>query len=292
MTRRKNLIKILTVIIIILGVGLWFVRVARANHWTEFRDGNSYTAVPLAEGWDGLSRGGYASAVSVVQGGQIDFYISTDKLTYDLQIYHEGATRQLKQTVTGLSGVEYSCAEGYNPPGCNWPVAYTFTVPTDWPSGIYTVEIPTTSTTQYMVFWVREDNPGSTSKILLLSVVNTYQAYTNFGGKSVYDVDSSNSQRAFKVSFNRPFKTSGQGDFDLEKGLVVWAANKGYTMEYATDYDLHFNSTLLNPYQVLVLVGHSEYWSWAMRQGVKDFLNNGGRLINLSGNTIVVANSL
>ncbi|MCP4710555.1 MAG: hypothetical protein GY869_18180, partial [Planctomycetes bacterium] len=183
-------------------------------------------------------------------------------------------------------GTAYGCAEGYNPPGCGWPVAHTLNVPAGWPSGIYTVEIPTTSANRYIVFWVREDNPGSTAEILFLSSANTYQAYTNFGGKSTYDIDSSDLTRTSKVSFNRPFRAYGLGDFDLEQGLAAWIENEGYALEYAANYDLHFNANLLDAYEILVLVGHSEYWSWDMRQRVKTFLNNGGRLINLSGNTM------
>ncbi|MCP4709740.1 MAG: hypothetical protein GY869_14045, partial [Planctomycetes bacterium] len=192
--RNNYLTKILAITTIVMGIGLLIIRIdstsddseyARqyAKHAScpgechgskEFRD-DGY-AGSSTDGWDGDSRGGYASSVSVLQGGSIDFHISTNLSTYDLKIYREGATRQLMTTISGLTGpgTAYSCEEGYNPPGCGWPVAHTLNVPASWPSGAYTVEIPTTSDNRYIVFWVREDDPGSTANILFLAAANTY----------------------------------------------------------------------------------------------------------------------
>ncbi|MDX1523790.1 MAG: hypothetical protein R3264_19340, partial [Anaerolineae bacterium] len=72
--------------------------------------------------------GGYASTLSVTQGATIEFYISTDTPTYDLEIWREGPSRQLMKTVSNQTGVTYSCDGGYAS-GCGWPVAYTLNVP-------------------------------------------------------------------------------------------------------------------------------------------------------------------
>ncbi len=228
--------------------------------------------------------GGYTNQLSVDQGTDIDFHISTDQSTYNLTIWREGATRQLMKTVTGLSGVEHDCTDGYDD-GCGWPVSYTLSVPTSWPSGIYTVDIPTSYGTQYIIFWVRENNPGSTSSMLFLSSVNTYNAYNRYGGQSLYNDDQGN--RSHKVSFNRPFRFDGLGEFERwEKQFVTWGEGAGYTFEYGTTAELEFTPNLLDDYDVMIIAGHSEYWSWPMRQAVKDFVSNGGRFINLSGNTM------
>ncbi len=232
------------------------------------------------------SVGVYASQVSGEAGDSIAFHISTDVPTYTLKIWREGATRQLMKSVHNIPGSEHGCEDGYSPPGCNWPAAYTLTIPSNWTSGPYTVEIPTFGKgTQKTIFWVREDHLGSTSKVIFLSAVNTYQAYTFFGGKSVYDFNSTDGP-ANKVSFNRPYRNSGLGDFKLERPLIVWAENNSYTMEYAAESDLEVDGDLLDNYEVVIIAGHSEYWSWNMRQRLKAFINDGGRLINLSGNTM------
>ena len=99
--------------------------------------------------------GGYASRLSVAQGDLIDFHISTDVPLFDLIIWREGPSRRLMTTIIGLNGGEYDCTAGYAT-GCGWPVASTFQIPLDWPSGIYTVDIPTAVNTQHIIFWVRQ----------------------------------------------------------------------------------------------------------------------------------------
>jgi len=236
--------------------------------------------------WDGISVGGYTSRPSVAQGESIGFYISTDLPTYNLKIYREGGTRTLMTTIPNLTGVKYECLGGYAI-GCGWPVAVNFQVPASWPSGFYTVEIPTTAKgNQFAIFWVREDSPGSASTVLYLASVNGYQATSNFGGKSFFDLSSDSNLRSSVLSFDRPYGSNGRGNWPLEQDLVVWAEAKGYTLEYATTYDMEYTTGLLDPYQVVVLGGYGDYWSWSMRQQVKAFLGRGGRLINLSGKTM------
>ncbi|MEM7346453.1 MAG: PKD domain-containing protein, partial [Chloroflexota bacterium] len=251
-------------------------------------DGIAYRR-PSTALWDGLSVGGYASKLSVEQGDSINFHVSTEETDYTMTVWKEGATRQLVYTTPSLTGTQYGCTEGYLPPGCEWPVAYTLSIPSDWPSGAYTVEIPTISKgTQYIIFWVREDNPGSTSSVLFLSSVNTFNAYTSFGGKSVYNRASTNNEYSPKVSFNRPFRFNGVGEYERfkEPDLITWAENLGYTFEYATNYDLEFEPDLLSNYEVVIIGGHSEYWSRPARDQVRTFINTGGRFMNLSGNTM------
>jgi hypothetical protein len=244
----------------------------------------------LGAAWDGASVGGYASKLSVSQGGKIDLHVSTDIPRYSITIWREGAERQLMKTVPDLLGGQYDCTNRYEI-GCGWPVAYSLWVPHSWPSGIYTVDIPTSiKGTMHVVFSVRERDPGTTSPILFLSSTNTLNAYSPFGGRSLYGDSASHTKRAFKVSFDRPMKSIGPlnsiATFEHEKNFASWAEQEGYSMEYATTSDLEFLPNLLNHYQVVVIAYHSEYWSWAMRHRLKTFIDKGGRFINLSGNTM------
>lgn len=236
--------------------------------------------------WDGASLGGYASKISVVQGGEISFHISTDVSPYTITIWHEGKKRRRVAKITGLKGCKYDCRGKYDS-GCGWPLAYTLEVPPTWPTGVYTVDIPTESHgKQHIVFWVRAKEPGSTSNMLFLSSVNTYHAYNNYGGKSLYTGNSTNGKKAFKVSFDRPFMNDGLGYLAKEQRFMSWADEQGYVLEYATTYDLEVIPDLLDPYDVVVIAFHSEYWTWAARQRLKKFIERGGRLVNLSGNTM------
>jgi hypothetical protein len=66
----------------------------------------------------------------------------------------------------------------------------------------------------------------------------------------------------------------------------VWLENNGYAYDVISDLDLHTTPGILKNYQTVILPGHSEYWSIPAYNGVKSYLNNGGNLIVLSGNTM------
>ncbi len=230
------------------------------------------------------SGGGYPSKVSVAPGESLNFHISNGRSSaYSLSVYREGATRQLMGTIPNVQTQNYGC-NGKAATGCGWPVAASFTVPIDWPTGVYTVDIPRASGGHYQtLFFVREKNPGA-ARILFLTSVNTFHAYNEFGGGSLYDGDAPKLQ---KVSFDRPYGGNGLGHFDRwERYFVEWAEAAGYPVAYATTYDLEFLPNLLTPYDVVVIAGHSEYWTWHMRQRVKAYVVGGGRFVNLSGNTM------
>ena len=230
------------------------------------------------------STGAYPSKVSVLPGESLDFHISNGyNAKYTLSIYREGATRQLMGTVPNVSTSNYSCAGGYDR-GCNWPVGARFTVPNNWPSGVYTAEMPRSGSGGPVrtLFFVRAPQPAA--RILFLTSVNTYHAYNDFGGGSLYGLG--NAVKAQRVSFNRPY-TYGVGLYDRwESHFVTWAEQAGYKMDYAATYDLEFVPKLLNGYDLVIIAGHSEYWTHAMRQRLKAHINGGGRFMNLSGNTM------
>jgi hypothetical protein len=90
------------------------------------------------------------------------------------------------------------------------------------------------------------------------------------------------------VSFLRPggpqaglaynFRTYG------EQRFISWAERNGFVLEYCTDIDLHANPNPLANYQLLLSVGHDEYWSKEMRDNVEAFIANGGNVVFFSGN--------
>src|SRR5919108_408369 len=93
---------------------------------------------------------------------------------------------------------------------CRWANGYTLTIPnnpldaTDWASGVYLAKLTagTSGKQSYIIFVVRDD--ARRSDYLFQSSVTTFQAYNNWGGKSLYSYNSP-SGRAQKVSFNRPY---------------------------------------------------------------------------------------
>jgi PKD repeat protein len=251
---------------------------------------------------------GYASARSVVQGGSIDFHISTGIDTYDIRIFREGGDGLIPMmTINDLPGASYPCqANEYGAPigvpagyeneqlGCNWPVAYTLQVPTDWPSGIYLANLldaddPPGGYGYYIFFIVTEDEPGSTSKTLYQASTNTWQAYNHYGQWSLYAVNSNPPAR--RVTFDRPFDICnpyglyGCHQYRWEIPIARWLEYEGYPVEYVTNEDIHADPTLLYNYKLLIIAGHDEYWTKELRDNIDAFIDAGGNVAVLSGNT-------
>jgi len=87
------------------------------------------------------------------------------------------------------------------------------------------------------------------------------------------------------LSFERPTEHRYKGAYHVPIQLVRWLHREtiGYAM--AADDDLHDQPELLDMYPALVLCWHSEYWSGEMRRNVETFIDRGGSLVSLSGNT-------
>jgi len=86
----------------------------------------------------------------------------------------------------------------------------------------------------------------------------------------------------------------GQSPYDGSAGFlhkwehrfVAWAeGEEGLGFDYLTDRDLETDPAALDGYACVFLVGHSEYWSGPQRDAIEAFVDGGGNLAILSGNT-------
>ena len=62
-----------------------------------------------------------------------------------------------------------------------------------------------------------------------------------------------------------------------EQPFVAWAESNGFTLDYAVNSDLEFLPELLDPYKLVLSVGHDEYWSAPMRDHLEAFIAGGQR---------------
>lgn len=65
-----------------------------------------------------------------------------------------------------------------------------------------------------------------------------------------------------------------------------WFEQNHYRYDALSDFDLHGDAHALDGVKVLYIVGHSEYWTREAMQRVRDFLDRGGNVVCLSGNTM------
>jgi N,N-dimethylformamidase len=68
--------------------------------------------------------------------------------------------------------------------------------------------------------------------------------------------------------------------------LLAWLEREGFAHDTYADQQLHDGVLDLDAYRVLVISVHPEYWSRRMLERVRDWLEAGGRLIVLGGNSI------
>jgi hypothetical protein len=133
-----------------------------------------------------------------------------------------------------------------------------------------------------LFFIVRPSQPGQDTKVLLQLSTNTYNAYTNWGGYSLYAYNGRDHVQGRRVSFNRPLYSQFA---TWELPFVQWAERNGYALDCCANSDLEFHPELLRPYRLVLSVGHDEYWSAPMRDHLERFIASGGNVAFLSGNT-------
>jgi lysophospholipase L1-like esterase len=225
---------------------------------------------------------GYPQEQSYAPGDTVSFRVSCGEPTFDAVIERLGAKVEVVHTERGLKGTRHPIPADASANGCNWPETWAFAIPKDWRSGYYRVRLTTGKRFAEMFFVVRATKPGSTSKILLQLATNTYNAYTNWGGYSLYGYHALDRVQGRRVSFRRPQSSQ----FHLwEAHFVRWAEANGHTLEYATNLDLENRPEMLKHYMLVLSVGHDEYWSAPMRDHLEKWIADGGNVAFFSGNT-------
>jgi hypothetical protein len=244
---------------------------------------------------------GYASEESVAPGEQVHLHVSSnDGDRYRVEVYrlgwYGGAGARLLTCLPGCG--EDEPGRSYGRPQTNpithvvsagWPVTDTISVPSAWVSGYYYALLRVTSggddtgARGYVVFIVR-DPPARRSQILVQVPVDTWQAYNPWGGKSLYEFNSTNLEPAQRVSFDRPLAYSAQNAFDWEYNLVRWLEHEGYDVSYQTDVDTDANPQSLLDHRLVVVAGHDEYWTKQTRDAFDAARDAGTNLAFLGSN--------
>jgi len=242
---------------------------------------------------------GYASATSVNLGESITFYVTVNPAQqYTMDVYrmgwYQGLGGRLMQSIGPLQGVAQPACPVDSSTGlieCDWTASYTLSVPPTWTSGVFIVQLTNAQGSQnYITFVVRDD--ARVADIMFQQAVNTYQAYNNYPddstiGKSLYDFNSygastvagTDTRRAVKVSWNRPYDDHGGGQFlTWDYYFVRWLERSGYDVKYSTDVDTHENSVRLLNSKVFLSGAHNEYWSKEMYDGVQQARDAGVHL--------------
>ncbi|MGE5323156.1 MAG: N,N-dimethylformamidase beta subunit family domain-containing protein, partial [Actinomycetota bacterium] len=244
---------------------------------------------------------GFATDISVNAGGTIFFKISTPATKYHFDIYRIGyyggngarliagnlvPSASLPQTqpacLTDATTQLLDCG--------NWAISASWQAPATAVSGVYLAHLirDDTGGDSHIVFIVRNDS--SHSDILFQTSDETWQAYNDYGGHSLYGPNGEFdlTQRAFKVSYNRPFDTrsfeNASWFFYAEYPMILFLEANGYDVSYFTSVDAARNGALITNHKLYLSVGHDEYASGPKRASIEAARAAGVNLAFFSGN--------
>ena len=263
-----------------------------------FLAGMFATGVPDASGEiavpPGLYVEGYPGQLSYAPGEEAVFHLSSTGGTVTIEIDRVGATRERVYSKAGIPVAAHPIPDRASSEGCNWPETFRLPIPQDWKSGYYEARLSVSdrggafvgrnarTAESSLFFVVRSATPGEQTKILLQLSANTYNAYTNWGGHSLYSYHDRDGVQGHRVSFHRPLSSQFA---NWELPFVSWAERNGYTLDFAVNNDLEFRPELLKHYRLVLSVGHDEYWSTPMRDHLEKYIADGGNVAFFSGNT-------
>jgi N,N-dimethylformamidase beta subunit-like, C-terminal/Domain of unknown function (DUF4082)/Bacterial Ig-like domain/Bacterial Ig domain len=261
---------------------------------------------------DGTTIAGFADSFSVNVGQPVSFKIESPATAYAVDIYRMGYYGGDGARL--IASITPDITVSQNQPACNtntatglvdcgnWGVSATWNVPATAVSGVYFARIyrtDGTSDANQIPFVVT--NNASTSDIVFMTSDETWQAYNDWGGYSVYQGKATGSPwcctqldpgRAVQVSYNRPFATRfdtpGGQDFFFatEDPMIRFLEKNGYDISYVSQADVAASggAAMLEQHKMFMCVGHTEYWDAGDRANVTAARDAGVGLAFFSGN--------
>lgn len=243
---------------------------------------------------------GFTTDISVNVGQTVFFKVNTSASNYTLAIYRMGYYGGAgARKITTISP---SASLPQTQPAClsdsttglvdcgNWAVSASWGVPANAVSGLYFALLRRSDTNEVShVFWIVR-NDASHSDVLYQTSDETWVAYNDYGGHSLYGgagtFDLNN--RAYKVSYNRPSHTrtfeSFTFLFNAEYPMIRWLEANGYDVTYFTCIDAVRSGNLITNHKAYLSVGHDEYVSSERRTNLELARDAGVNLAFFSGN--------
>jgi hypothetical protein len=240
---------------------------------------------------------GYADTTSAQLGDVVRLFVDTDAVSWRVEAYrmgwYGGADGRLVWQSPPQPGRHQPAATtdpSTHVTEARWQASLSVRVDADWPPGAYLLVLRSDNGGgHYVPLTVRDD--ASTAALVVMNAVTTWEAYNSWGGCNLYECSGVRGvKRADVVSFDRPYAHSynnGSADFiDHELPLISLAEQLGLDVTYVTDVDVDRDPTLLGRHHGVVSLGHDEYYTSAMRDGVISARDHGVNLAFFGANAI------
>jgi hypothetical protein len=213
---------------------------------------------------------GYVDKISYAPGDTATVYINAVNAVSNFRLFLYDEGKKIADTLyADIFPQVVSNAKPYEE-GYGYKPTFKYVIPRV-PSGVYRLGSA--------IGFIIRDSTGS-RPITVLLPTNTNAAYNNNGGKSLYSFNSSDSQASRVVSFLRPRK------YGQDAELIRWMKARGFhDHQVISDIDMNDTSLFFRS-KVLVVQGHSEYWSRQARLNFDRFVKSGKDALILSGNTM------
>lgn len=241
---------------------------------------------------------GFADDVSVQSGDQVDLYITSTDPTFQVEAfrmgYYGGAQGRLVWSAGPFASVKQPACPvigSAKTVQCSWSDPLSVST-AGWLPGDYLFKLTSSVGWEWHIpLTVRDDS--SHSAYLVNNSVTTWQAYNLFGGYDLYSGPTGKGHaglagRSRTVSFDRPYTLgNGGGDFvGLELPMVTMMESLGLDVSYTTDVDVSERPQTVLQHQAFISLGHDEYWTLSMREGVTAARDAGVNLVFLGANAV------
>ncbi|HTL80166.1 MAG TPA: T9SS type A sorting domain-containing protein [Bacteroidia bacterium] len=220
---------------------------------------------------------GYTDMRSYDPGDTVKIYINALGIFNNTKIYLLDIENARKDSI--ITSVIPQNIAGLTPweDGFGYGVTATYIIPSFLHSGIYSWD--------NKIFFIIK-SATKNAAITILYPTNTEEAYNYAGTKSLYDYNSTNG-RAHIVSFQRGFNSWMINTVKaFTTPFIQWLYTlPNYDVQMIADMDMDDYSEFSHS-QILLVAGHSEYWTKQARINFDQFVDSGKQAIVLSGNTM------
>jgi hypothetical protein len=221
---------------------------------------------------------GYAEHFSVIQGARVKFFLNC-KNECDMHLELADVNENIVDSIRFYGFRQDSVPADAYVSGFGYKKSFTYRIPRHLSSGLYHWKGTD------VMFLVKQKKQSAPVVIVYSS--NTEQAYNNAGGKSLYDFNSTGG-RAHSVSFQRPMNYHTKPGTDMRDfvlGFLQWLPGTNYNYQLISDTDME-DAASLSSAKLVVVIGHSEYWSRTARMNLDAYNDRGGDVAIFSGNTM------